>query len=558
MRRLAAAHRLKKPLRSRLGLIGAVTAAVVVGATVPISAFATAANHATAERTSTTAQQTVAQRWTTSAATLFGSAKPASAHTDPETSSVELGTTFTASAAGQVVGVRYFKTAESTGAHVGNLWDSNGKRLATATFTSESASGWQSVLFAKPVTIVPGQHYVASYLAPAGHYATTIGFVPPASASNFLSTPPVSGVYSYGKTSSFPTKTWQNSGYWADVLFVPAKGTSTTTSGTGGTGAQPTTAPTPSPTTKPAPAPIPSPTTKPAPAPTPTTAPTPTPTTPPAGGSASTSFGGPGNTGPAAGGFNPTTKYTGPMTITTAGTVIQNQIIPPGLRVDAPNVTIQGNLVSGPTSSGPADVPLIYATGNATGIKVQYNELRGNSASTWQGNDPVNGIKLVPNNATFSYNNMYWVAGDGVSLYGSNFTGIGNWVHDFAVRTDGAHYDAFHYPTPSGTGFHDILIRNNRIEMWINNAGASGMTAVVGLPDGTITNGVVDHNLLAGGNYTIYGGNGVAFTNNLFWTKFSPKVGLYGTIAWLNQAGAFSGNAYTDDGVHATTPLTSY
>ncbi len=537
MRRLAAAHRQKKPLRSRILLIGAVTAAAVVGATIPISAFASAANTA------------AVQKLTAGASTLFGTATPTSAHVDGETSSVELGTTFSASVPGQVVGVRYYKTTQTTGVQVGNLWDSTGKKLATATFSSASGAGWQSVLFSSPVTIKAGQRYVASYLAPYGHYATTTGFVPGASASKYLSTPAVSGVYSYGKTSSFPTKTWENSGYWADVLFVP---TTSATTPSGGTTPTPTTTPTTPPTQTPTSTPTPKPTTTPTPPPTPSQ-----PSTPPSGGSASTSFGGPTNTGPAAGGFHPTTKYTGPMTITTAGTVIQNQIIPPGLTVDAPNVTLQGNVINGPTGDGVSQSPLVFATAKSAGIKMMYNELRGNSASSWPGNDPVSGVKLLADNSTFSYNNMYWVAGDGLSLYGSGFTGIGNWVHDFVVRTDGEHYDAFHWPTPTDGTFHDILIRDNRIEMWITNAGASGMTAVLGMPDGTITNGVVSHNLLAGGNYAVYEGNGVTFTNNLFWTKFAPTVGYFGAIAHLDTPGPFTGNAYTSDGATPGKAITT-
>jgi hypothetical protein len=519
-------------------MMGSVTAAVVVGATVPITAFAAA-----------TAPSTATQQIPASAETLFGSSAPASVHSDPESSSVEVGTTFTASVPGQVVGVRYYKTTQTSGVKVGNLWDSTGKRLATATFASASGSGWKSVLFSSPVTIKAGQRYVASYLAPVGHYATTIGLIPPAPASKYLSMPAVSGVYAYGTTSSFPTHTWQRSGYWADVLFNPASGGSTTT---------PTTSPSPVPTATPKPtvSPIPAPTKTPPPTqtPAPPQAPTPAPPT----GSPSSAFGGPGNTGPAAGGYAPTTRYTGPMTITTAGAVIENKIIPPGLEVDAPNVTLRGNVIAGPTGASVYQSPLVFATAKSTGIVMEYNELRGNSASTWPGNDPVSGVKLLADNSTFNHNNMYWIAGDGLSLYGSGFTGVGNWVHDFVVRTDGEHYDAFHWPTPTDSGFHDIFICDNRIEMWITNAGDSGMTAALGLPDGSIQNGIVDHNLLAGGNYAIYEGNGVRFTNNLFWTKFSPNVGYFGAIAHLDTAGSFSGNAYTSDGVIPGKRITSY
>lgn len=85
--------------------------------------------------------------------------------------SLTLGTRFTASADGFITGIRFFKSSANTGTHVGTLFSSSGEALATATFTNETASGWQSVNFASAVPIVKGQTYVAAYKAPNGHYA---------------------------------------------------------------------------------------------------------------------------------------------------------------------------------------------------------------------------------------------------------------------------------------------------------------------------------------------------------------------------------------------------
>ena len=48
--------------------------------------------------------------------------------------------------------------------------------LATATFTNETASGWQQVNFSTPITIAAGTTYVASYHTNVGRYAATTGF----------------------------------------------------------------------------------------------------------------------------------------------------------------------------------------------------------------------------------------------------------------------------------------------------------------------------------------------------------------------------------------------
>ena len=140
-----------------------------------------------------------------------------------DTHSVELGVTFSSEVAGKITGIRYYKAAANTGTHVGSLWSSTGTLLASATFSGETASGWQQVNFETPVAIAANTTYVAGYLAPVGHYSETIsGF------SNALGNAPLTalansvtpdGVYAYSATSTFPTSTWQATNYWVDVDF---------------------------------------------------------------------------------------------------------------------------------------------------------------------------------------------------------------------------------------------------------------------------------------------------------------------------------------------------
>ncbi len=80
---------------------------------------------------------------------------------------------FTSELAGTVTGIRFYKAAANTGTHIGSLWTSTGTLLASATFTNETASGWQQVNFSTPVAITAGTTYVAGYFAPKGHYSAT-------------------------------------------------------------------------------------------------------------------------------------------------------------------------------------------------------------------------------------------------------------------------------------------------------------------------------------------------------------------------------------------------
>ena len=120
--------------------------------------------------------QTATSSFTTIAATDNESSLWSNATTPPvvdvgDPDALELGVKFTANTDGYLTGLRFYKSAANTGPHTANLWTSSGQLLATATFTNETASGWQEVTFASPVSITAGTTYVASYFAPNGHFA---------------------------------------------------------------------------------------------------------------------------------------------------------------------------------------------------------------------------------------------------------------------------------------------------------------------------------------------------------------------------------------------------
>src|SRR5262249_18727837 len=72
---------------------------------------------------------------------------------DTDASALEIGLKFRADVNGTITGIRFYKYAQNTGTHVGNLWSASGTRLATVTFSGEAASGWQQATFATPVAI---------------------------------------------------------------------------------------------------------------------------------------------------------------------------------------------------------------------------------------------------------------------------------------------------------------------------------------------------------------------------------------------------------------------
>jgi hypothetical protein len=138
---------------------------------------------------------------------------------------VEVGMKFESSQAGQIVGARFYKGTLDTGVHTAELWDSAGNLLATATFTNETASGWQTVSFSSPVTIAANTIYIISYHTTAPY----IAYTPNGLASSITNGPLTilgngvsgnDGLYKYG-ASGIPTSyNGQAPNYWVDVMFV--------------------------------------------------------------------------------------------------------------------------------------------------------------------------------------------------------------------------------------------------------------------------------------------------------------------------------------------------
>ena len=155
---------------------------------------------------------------------LFADASVPAVDSFADTTAIELGVRFQSDIAGWISGVRFYKGPGNTGTHVGSLWDNAGTLLAQGTFLSETAGGWQELIFAEPVPISANTSYVASYHAPNGGYAgDTEWFAleptvsPPLRA--VVDGAEVNGVYVPSSFPRFPTESFGSSNYWVDVVF---------------------------------------------------------------------------------------------------------------------------------------------------------------------------------------------------------------------------------------------------------------------------------------------------------------------------------------------------
>lgn len=142
--------------------------------------------------------------------------------------SYELGMRIQPTTAGNITGVRFYKSAANTGTHTGSLWSAGGTLLATGTFGNETAGGWQTLTFATPVPVKAGTGYVVSYHTPNGHYSFDAGYFTnngagsaPIQALQDSSSAP-DGLWAAGSTSVFPTNGNNGANYWVDAVFDTA------------------------------------------------------------------------------------------------------------------------------------------------------------------------------------------------------------------------------------------------------------------------------------------------------------------------------------------------
>jgi hypothetical protein len=148
--------------------------------------------------------------------------------------------------------------------------------------------------------------------------------------------------------------------------------------------------------------------------------------------------------------------------------------------------------------------------------------------------------------------NLYWAA-NGIQVYAGNV--LNNYIHDLICNA--TYLDHTNGINVSG-GTTAMLIQGNTV---LNSLGQTDCIALfqdTGPP--AVANKTINNNLLAGGGYCTYGGQGgaaytglpatnIVITNNAISTLYYPQGGVYGPIACFasgNSGNKWSGNAWYD------------
>ncbi|WP_433180430.1 hypothetical protein [Actinoallomurus sp. CA-150999] len=239
-------------------------------------------------------------------------------------------------------------------------------------------------------------------------------------------------------------------------------------------------------------------------------------------------------------------SHTGNLTIRKDGTVIKGWKLHGSLDIYAKNVTIVDSEITSANWWG------VNLRGSGTGLRVLHSTITG-----VKGKGPDNGGE------DYAVSNMgsgtVEVGFDNVSKFGDALSmGHGqihdNYVHGLQAFRNLSHtYQHTDAVISDGSDKRGLVVRHNTLLNWM--PASKGASAAVGLfaDDGPVTNTVIDHNLIAGGAYALYAGGAgsakVKITNNLFSTRYWPKCGYYGPVAYWNPKGAgnvWSGNKWAD------------
>jgi hypothetical protein len=133
--------------------------------------------------------------------------------------SLELGVKVRVDQPARLDAIRFWKDADETGTHTGRVWTAGGTLLGTASFTGESASGWQEATLSTPVNLVAGQTYVVSVGINA-YFSQTRYALSSAIVSGPLRTVAdgQNGVYG-DAAGAFPSQSYASSSYFVDPVI---------------------------------------------------------------------------------------------------------------------------------------------------------------------------------------------------------------------------------------------------------------------------------------------------------------------------------------------------
>jgi hypothetical protein len=225
-------------------------------------------------------------------------------------------------------------------------------------------------------------------------------------------------------------------------------------------------------------------------------------------------------------------------TIYEAGAVLENVEVRGKLNIEADDVTVRNVRII-----GEGDWAVIQRQGHS-GLTLENVEIAGDG-TTKVDTAVLNQGGMV----TIRRANIHTVS-NGVSTEHGLIED--SYLHDF-TEFEGDHVDGVQSAGSPMKGL-SLILRHNTIL----NQVAQTSAVILGQDFSRVHSVVIENNLLAGGGYTIYGGQGkfgtptdVRIVDNVFSTRFFPKGGHFGPVSYFDAKGRgnlWEGNVWERSG----------
>ena len=236
------------------------------------------------------------------------------------------------------------------------------------------------------------------------------------------------------------------------------------------------------------------------------------------------------------------------VTVTVNGTVLSGLYIPFNLTIAASNVTVNNVQV---VAGGAFGISLTHTTG----VTIENSVISGQNATTGRVNVAIDDV--------YGDSTGMVIKNDNISLFRTAMqvsAGLvqGNYIHDPGYIA-GDHTNGI--VTNGGT--QPMTINDNTIFNSLGQTDAISLDASTG--GVAVANKTIENNFLAGGGYSIYGGNGpssnptsnIVITGNRFGQLYFAKGGQFGAVAYYDHTGAgntWSGNSWDTTGQAIPSP----
>jgi len=237
----------------------------------------------------------------------------------------------------------------------------------------------------------------------------------------------------------------------------------------------------------------------------------------------------------------------GEVLVSTNGTVLSGLYIPCELVIDASNVTVKNVQVVSGGSFG-------VALENTANVTIENSTISGVNATALRVGSAIDDVY---GNSTGTV-----VKDDNISFFKTGIqisTGLieGNYIHAPGYIA-GDHTNGIYV----NGGTAPLTIENNTIFNSASETDAINLDA--GSAGSAVANKTIENNFLAGGTYTIYGGDGpnnptsnIVIENNRFGQLYYPTSGQFGPAAYYATTGTgnvWSGNFWDTTGQAIVAP----